>query len=156
MTPDEAVALRRRVERDRDEALDLAVRAGDDVQRELALDQVDRCEQRLDRLDRLDAREEGPYAEGQPWSFFRDLAARVAPFPARGAGSPLDGQRRLAEHEAIAERPAGRVDEAARRTLAGDGYILDGVNRRAVSTVAGSGGAFSPPDRLSQKRRRSA
>ncbi len=152
--PSDGQKLRKKLAREQRQLVAAASEIVDRATGELTLDQEAEVDIALARAEQLDrrrrlipkierVREPEIYERGGPHQFIADLVASVSPFPVPGT-DPLGARHRLEEHarrEAFAAEASG---ELARRRAARMG-VVPGQQGRALSTVAGAGGEFSPP-----------
>jgi HK97 family phage major capsid protein len=156
--PDQLKTLRAKVTADRKAAyraaLDLAERADHDQRAagelEFALDRVEALDRRLTVLPEVEVVREPDLYEPGGHSFFRDVLATQSPIPIPGTDGPAAARERLAAHQAHEERGRERRNSEALMWSAGYGLQCRGatgqpVHSRALSTIAGAGGQFSPP-----------
>lgn len=155
-----ALKLRRRIELDRDDALQVAeevsTRAGLDADAsedlELALARFDTCNHRLQALPEVKVvSEPDVYVANGEHSFFRDMTASAGgPFPVPGV-RPQEAQARLQRHQRYEMRRLEVKDDLAKRRLDALGIesrsVRDdlGGQSRALSSAAGAGGEVVPP-----------
>jgi HK97 family phage major capsid protein len=152
-------SLRRQIERDRQDALDVAIEvsgrartdpaATEDL--ELALSRYDTCQHRLSALSEIKVvSEPDMYRAAGPHSYFRDVIA-VTGAPVAGNSQPEATERlhRHAEHE---ERRLQVTGDVARRMLGVHGVqARSGFQTRALSSAAGAGGEMVPPKWLTEQ-----
>lgn len=150
--------LREQIERDRDDALQVALDSWGSARRddassadlELALSRYDACSQRLERMPEIEVVSEPDlYTRGGRHDFFRDIAQVAAGITEGRARQAEERLRRHAQHE---QHRAKVLGELAARGLAAHGIEartgsanLAAVQTRALSSVAGAGGEMVPP-----------
>jgi HK97 family phage major capsid protein len=155
--PDQLKTLRAKVTADRKAAyaaaLDLAERADHDQRSagdlEFALDRVEALDRRLTVLPEVEVVREPDLYEPGGHSFFRDVLATRSPTPVPGS-DPVSARERLERHQAHEEGRRERRNSEALMFTNGYGLQCRGatgqpVHSRALSTIAGAGGQFSPP-----------